>query len=419
MILDLKNPGVGREGWSPAPPETTAPPPDTQPPTTTCPLCSKEFYSSYFLAQHMEESHREREEEEGVLEGGGGLLSGGKSEKRPSPSLSRSYCTICHKELCNKYFMRTHMLKMHGISIESSTGLGGVTCDICNKELCSKYFLKVHKQNTHGISDLPTSPSTPVPLSPPPPPTDTQQKNHPAPPAPPKRSGGGSGKKRGGKGRNGNNGPKEESLSLTSDPLGLLLGKMEGGGKRVYRCAYCPFNTPLLVYLIAHEKTHVGLRLPPSPSLQCPLCFLGFPGLEPFQHHLASAHGISTLPAPPAPAFGGGKEEGGQRKVRGRRSVFRCSACALGFRSGEACRAHIKTAHAPRRRRVRKGWPCPKCKFRGGTYARLWLHARRNHPRHSTVSTILLQFASTQLLTPLLSLMAGRYFLRIEVGKLF
>lgn len=61
------------------------------------------------------------------------------------------------------------MLKMHGISIESSTGLGGVTCDICNKELCSKYFLKVHKQNTHGIIEdgpSPPNPSTPGPTPP-------------------------------------------------------------------------------------------------------------------------------------------------------------------------------------------------------------------------------------------------------------
>lgn len=98
--------------------------------------------------------------------GGSASLANSGGLKRPSPSLSRSYCTICHKELCNKYFMRTHMLKMHGISIESSTGLGGVTCDICNKELCSKYFLKVHKQNTHGIIEdgpSPPNPSTPGP----------------------------------------------------------------------------------------------------------------------------------------------------------------------------------------------------------------------------------------------------------------
>ena len=63
--------------------------------------------------------------------------------------------------------MKTHMLKMHGINIESIPGpigavsqanstsmgglSGGVSCHICKKELCSKYFLKVHMQNSHGI----------------------------------------------------------------------------------------------------------------------------------------------------------------------------------------------------------------------------------------------------------------------------
>lgn len=72
-----------------------------------------------------------------------------ESVKKIKPT--SSYCEICNKELCNKYFMRTHMQRMHGIEIEHGTQLGGVTCNVCNKELCSKYFLRVHKQNTHGI----------------------------------------------------------------------------------------------------------------------------------------------------------------------------------------------------------------------------------------------------------------------------
>ncbi|OQR67770.1 hypothetical protein BIW11_04700, partial [Tropilaelaps mercedesae] len=74
----------------------------------------------------------------------------------------RNYCNICNKELCNKYFMKTHMLKMHGINLDEQPAdaaknsiIGGVTCEICQKELCSKYFLKVHKQNTHGIYEDP------------------------------------------------------------------------------------------------------------------------------------------------------------------------------------------------------------------------------------------------------------------------
>lgn len=75
------------------------------------------------------------------------------AERRSSISLTptSSYCEICNKELCNKYFMKTHMQRMHGIEIENGAQIGGVVCNICNKELCSKYFLRVHKHNTHGI----------------------------------------------------------------------------------------------------------------------------------------------------------------------------------------------------------------------------------------------------------------------------
>ncbi|XP_046835454.1 zinc finger protein 521 [Vespa crabro] len=74
-------------------------------------------------------------------------------KKITSMTPTSSYCEICNKELCNKYFMKTHMQRMHGIEIENGAQIGGVICNICNKELCSKYFLRVHKHNTHGIVD--------------------------------------------------------------------------------------------------------------------------------------------------------------------------------------------------------------------------------------------------------------------------
>lgn len=87
----------------------------------------------------------------GVTAGGGGG-AGGISDRRPyTITPTSSYCEICNKELCNKYFMKTHMQRMHGIEIENGAQIGGVVCNICNKELCSKYFLRVHKHNTHGI----------------------------------------------------------------------------------------------------------------------------------------------------------------------------------------------------------------------------------------------------------------------------
>ena len=73
--------------------------------------------------------------------------------KKPA-SLSRSYCEICKKELCNKYFMKTHMMKMHGIVMDQSpANSGAINCEICKKEVSSKYFLKVHMANAHGLNE--------------------------------------------------------------------------------------------------------------------------------------------------------------------------------------------------------------------------------------------------------------------------
>ncbi|KAH8300481.1 hypothetical protein KR018_008647 [Drosophila ironensis] len=84
---------------------------------------------------------------------GGANAAGAPPSNRPAYTITptSSYCEICNKELCNKYFMKTHMQRMHGIEIENGAQIGGVVCNICNKELCSKYFLRVHKHNTHGI----------------------------------------------------------------------------------------------------------------------------------------------------------------------------------------------------------------------------------------------------------------------------
>uniref|UniRef100_A0A182W2S5 C2H2-type domain-containing protein n=1 Tax=Anopheles minimus TaxID=112268 RepID=A0A182W2S5_9DIPT len=147
----------------------------------TCKHCDKEFANVYMLKQHLVEIHGglsgmpspkregfvtpERPTTVSSSVGNGGTGSGGAStipmppgapgygERKPSFSMTptSSYCEICNKELCNKYFMKTHMQRMHGIEIENGAQIGGVVCNICNKELCSKYFLRVHKHNTHGI----------------------------------------------------------------------------------------------------------------------------------------------------------------------------------------------------------------------------------------------------------------------------
>uniref|UniRef100_A0A1I8PBJ0 C2H2-type domain-containing protein n=1 Tax=Stomoxys calcitrans TaxID=35570 RepID=A0A1I8PBJ0_STOCA len=127
-----------------------------------CTPCDREFSNLPEFQKHITEVHLLAN-----IKGGSPLREGFVTPDRPVNSSSlgasqatrnpfsmtptSSYCEICNKELCNKYFMKTHMQRMHGIEIENGAQIGGVVCNICNKELCSKYFLRVHKHNTHGI----------------------------------------------------------------------------------------------------------------------------------------------------------------------------------------------------------------------------------------------------------------------------
>ncbi|XP_008554068.1 uncharacterized protein LOC103575866 [Microplitis demolitor] len=137
--------------------------------STFCTLCEKDFRSPDTLKQHLADDHNHHQ----TTPTPNNLThvplistSAPTNQLPPAPPLpppadkkitsmtpTSSYCEICNKELCNKYFMKTHMQRMHGIEIENGSQIGGVVCNICNKELCSKYFLRVHKHNTHGIID--------------------------------------------------------------------------------------------------------------------------------------------------------------------------------------------------------------------------------------------------------------------------
>ncbi|KAH8360324.1 hypothetical protein KR200_001872 [Drosophila serrata] len=136
-----------------------------------CQQCDRDFATAQEFKQHIAEVHMGGRN--GGLGGsplregfftpdrpvpptagpGGAVPAGAPPGNRPAYTITptSSYCEICNKELCNKYFMKTHMQRMHGIEIENGAQIGGVVCNICNKELCSKYFLRVHKHNTHGI----------------------------------------------------------------------------------------------------------------------------------------------------------------------------------------------------------------------------------------------------------------------------
>lgn len=144
--------------------DSTSSPQEKSPLTATSAfptLCGKEYASQDGLRKHVAEEHQPAISSavpQIVATTSATSVTNSTSQppaerKVTSMTPTSSYCEICNKELCNKYFMKTHMQRMHGIEIENGAQIGGVICNICNKELCSKYFLRVHKHNTHGIVD--------------------------------------------------------------------------------------------------------------------------------------------------------------------------------------------------------------------------------------------------------------------------
>lgn len=108
----------------------------------------------------------------------------GAGVKRQYSSNGKNYCDICNKEVCNKYFLRTHMLKMHGIVIdENKTVIANIDtsikeregeltfrCDTCRTMFKTRQQLRQHRQDVHGVLPLstprnnqnkPSVPSTP------------------------------------------------------------------------------------------------------------------------------------------------------------------------------------------------------------------------------------------------------------------
>ncbi|XP_054706131.1 uncharacterized protein LOC129216019 [Uloborus diversus] len=98
-----------------------------------CELCNKEFCNKYFLKTHKANKHGIYSVESIVSSPyGGPFLSPSMNSPIPLPHLLQtptseslpsrtglvnieSYCEICQKEFCNKYFLKKHRQKIHGI----------------------------------------------------------------------------------------------------------------------------------------------------------------------------------------------------------------------------------------------------------------------------------------------------------------
>lgn len=341
---------------------------------TMCELCGKDLPNVEEMKKHLNEFHGQMLNNPDVKDeftapektvNKTPVSSGQITERRSSMSLTptSSYCDICNKELCNKYFMKTHMQRMHGIEIENGAQIGGVVCDICNKELCSKYFLRVHKHNTHGIveygtsllqprkDDPPHAPESDPALKP----ADLSDLNHRyynhftevcticnrrfrstkwlkahllsdhgqtgadkwAELEQQLQQTVGHSSKSASIAKSNNsestsptlkipNGGQDTQKSGIQNVLSSLLGADETNVKN-YCCSFCPFTTPVLPFLFVHERSHTMQPTESNATTQfkCPVCSQTFPQAELFQHHVITQHPVF----PPPPFFNGNENQ--------------------------------------------------------------------------------------------------------------
>ncbi|CAL1538017.1 unnamed protein product, partial [Lymnaea stagnalis] len=130
-------------------------------PEAYCDICKKEFCSKYFLRTHKQNIH-------GIKSDTTSSVSSKSSEGEKiinSISPVKPNITPINNNFINK--------SKEGSEKSSSSwrwkepvNSSRVICDICNKEVCNKYFLRTHKQKKHGIIPSGLSPNVSMSGSP-------------------------------------------------------------------------------------------------------------------------------------------------------------------------------------------------------------------------------------------------------------
>lgn len=119
-------------------------------PEAYCEICKKEFCSKYFLRTHRLNIH--------------GIPTPESPQTTPgkiSPMLFQQVSNM-PLNLSMNSGKKKSVFEKHSWRWKEPMNSSRVSCDICNKEVCNKYFLRTHKLNKHGIlpSENSLSPSS-------------------------------------------------------------------------------------------------------------------------------------------------------------------------------------------------------------------------------------------------------------------
>ncbi|XGW13047.1 hypothetical protein V3C99_013580 [Haemonchus contortus] len=308
--------------------------PTTATSTFKCSECDKAFKSMEFLEHHklMQHSGFSQQLLTGLLPQGfpslpfmlpGGLphqfqmpdmdsLNAMNTPKQPGTvkrqysSNGKNYCDLCNKEVCNKYFLRTHMLKMHGIVIdENKTVIANIDtlekermgtlsfrCDICHTEHKSRHLLRQHKQDVHGV----------VPLSTP---------------------------------------SNRKPSTMSSPAIGGGSGSISGDEK-LEKCPLCERRMPAsnLTSHIQNEHTGGGgmsmTQAPPaSPTLECKFCPTTFKDQMELHLHQINQHTVELLQQSQ-------HTDTAKKSSETPTAVLRCRRCQYSTRDSRNLEMHVE-----------------------------------------------------------------------------